>query len=141
MSKILEKVIHTRLYKFLTVNNILSDKQFGFRPSHSTIDAVCKFTSDTLKSLENKESTMAVLLDLSKAFDTIDHNILLSKLSHYGIRGLALDWFRSYLTGRKQFVSYNDSESDNFYVTCGIPQGSVLGPVFSLSTPMTSRGQ
>ena len=79
--------------------------------------------------LENKETTMAVFLDLSKAFDTIDHNILLAKLGHYGIRGIAVEWFRNYLTNRTQFVTYRDTKSQLRDVTCGVPQGSVLGPL------------
>ncbi len=105
ISKILEKVAHHNLYNFVSVNDI-----FLWKPKHSTSDAVCLFTSDIMTSLENKKSTMAVLLDLSKAFDTIDHVILLSKLSHYGVRGVALDWFRSYLSNRSQFVSYCNNQ-------------------------------
>ena len=72
---------------------------------------------------------MATVLDLSKAFDTIDHRILMNKLQFYGIRGIALDWFKSYLSGRQQFVSYDDIKSVYHDVTCGVPQGSVLGPL------------
>ncbi len=129
ISKILEKVVHNRLYKFLSINDILFENQFGFRPGHSTSDAICKFTSDIMTSLENKRSTLAVLLDLSKAFDTIDHGILLQKLSHYGVRGIALDWFRSYLSNRTQFVEYCNIQSTSQTITCGVPQGSVLGPL------------
>ena len=129
ISKVLEKIVHSRLYKFLTNNKILSENQFGFRPSRSTVDAVCKLTSDVLSASETNQYTLAVLLDLSKAFDTINHEILLNKLNHYGIRGVALEWFRSYLTSRRQFVSYHGCTSASQTVTCGVPQGSVLGPL------------
>ena len=84
LSKILEKVVHHRLYTFFTINDILYDNQYGFRPKHSTTDAVLKFTSHIMSVLEDNNTTMAVLLDLFKAFDTIDHGILLNKLAHYG---------------------------------------------------------
>ena len=103
--------------------------QYGFQPQRSTIDAIAKFTSNVALSTENKDTTMAVFLDLSKAFDTIDHNILLDKLNYYGIRGLALEWFRNYLSDRTQFVSYKGNNSGFQNVTCGVPQGSVLGPL------------
>ena len=86
LSKILEKVVHRRLYHFLEQQNILYTNQFGFRRKHSTIDAVTKFITDVVQSFEHKQSTLAVYLDLSKAFDTMDHNILHNKLEHYGVR-------------------------------------------------------
>jgi len=129
LSKILEKVIHSRLYKFCSTQNILFENQYGFRPNHSTTHAVSKFTTDTMMSMEDKKSTLAVFLDLSKAFDTIDHDILLRKLEHYGVRGVALDWFRNYLSGRTQYVSFRGAKSATYDVNCGVPQGSVLGPL------------
>ena len=129
LSKILEKVIHKRVYYFLMNNAILCNNQYGFRKKHSTIDAIAKFVTDTTMSLDAKDSVLSVFLDLSKAFDTINHNILLQKLHFYGIRGKALDWFRSYLSNRKQFVFYNGHSSIADMVECGVPQGSVLGPL------------
>ena len=103
--------------------------QYGFRPRHSTTQAVNELVDDIATSFENKKHTLSVFLDLSKAFDTIDHDILLKKLEWYGVRGLALEWFRSYLTNRKQYVQYKDSKSSTNIIPCGVPQGSVLGPL------------
>jgi len=129
LSKILEKLVHQRLYKCMCKYDVLFNNQYGFRSQHSTVDAVAKFTSDVMTSLEDKLLTVGVFLDLSKAFDTINHDILLKKLAHYGVRGVALEWFRDYLSNRIQFVSYCGVQSDNRNVTCGVPQGSVLGPL------------
>ena len=108
---------------------MLYDNQFGLRRKHTTIDAVIKFVTDTCTSLDDNESTLAVYVYLSNAFDTIDHSILLNKLEFYGIRGQALDWFSSYLHTRKQFVHYMGSDSHTGAIKCGVPQGSVLGPL------------
>ena len=129
ISKILEKVVHKRLYSFMTKCNILYDRQYGFRPKRSTTDAIVEFMSDVLPSLDNKGSCLSVFLDLSKAFDTINHSILLNKLEHYGVRGLALGWFRSYLEQRRQYVNYRDVQSTTQSLEYGVPQGSVLGPL------------
>ena len=129
ISKILEKVIHKRLYNFLTSNEVLYLSQYGFRPKHSTVHAVTELMYNVLTALENDDYTLSVFLDLSKAFDTIDHSILLKKLDFYGIRGVALNWFRSYLLNRQQLVKLNKTESNTMVVTCGVPQGSVLGPL------------
>ena len=127
ISKNLEKIIHQRIYGF--IENILYNSQYGFRPNHSTINALTEFTSEILNSTENKLTSIAVYLDLSKAFDTLDYNILLRKLHHYGIRGIALDWFRSYLTDRKMYVDYKGITSKEHNINYGVPQGSVLGPL------------
>ena len=128
-SKIFEKVVHKRLYKFLEKYDILYGSQYGFREGHSTLNAVTEFVSDVLKGFNDRKMTLSVFLDLSKAFDTIDHDILLHKLNYYGIRGLALEWFKSYLYQRKQFVQYKNFDSETLQIECGVPQGSVLGPL------------
>lgn len=128
-SKILEKVVHSRVYNFFTYFNMLSHNQFGFQKNHSTIDALTRFINDTTDSLDRGSSMLAVYIDLSRAFDTLNHEILLQKLELYGIRGVALEWFRSYLTDRKQYIEYNNVTSDTHTVLSGIPQGSVLGPL------------
>jgi hypothetical protein len=129
ISKKLEKIIHKRLYSFLDKNEVFYPNQFGFRPHHTTTDAVTVFCNDTLRSFDNHETTIGVFLDLSKAFDTIDHKILIDKLFYYGIRGVALEWFRSYLLNRNQYVQYNNVTSQTQSISCGVPQGSVLGPL------------
>jgi hypothetical protein len=133
ISKILEKLIHKRIYSFLNHQQILSDRQFGFRPKLSTSDAICTFLTDTYTHLNSQHMTIAAFLDLSKAFDTIKHSILFHKLENYGIRGTSLKLIKSYLTNRSQYCTVNYTAS-----TCiqtppyGVPQGSVLGPLLFL---------
>ena len=128
-SKIYEKVIFTRLVTFCERNNIISQCQYGFRSNHSTCMALMDLYNKVSTSIENNEFAIGLFLDLSKAFDTLDHTVLLSKLSHYGIRGLCLEWFRSYLSEREQCVYYNGSQSSMKVANCGVPQGSILGPL------------
>ena len=113
-------------------HNILYNKQFGFRSSYSTIYAVLSILDNIHKAIENKFFSCGIFLDLSKDFDYVDHNILLHKLNHYGIRGLSLDWFTSYLSDRRQFVSLGCIDSDVHTISYGVPQGSVLGPLLFL---------
>ena len=129
LSKVLEKVMHKRLYRYLDQNNLLYCSQYGFRTSHSTINAITELYTQVIKGFEERKFTLCVFLDLSKAFDTIDHKTLLDKLHNYGIRGTALEWFRSYLSNRKQYVIYNNHKSDILDIKYGVPQGSVLGPL------------
>ena len=129
LSKVLEKVVHKRLYSFMSKKQIFFESQYGFRDKHSTTDAITELCSNILYGFDKKESTLAVFLDLSKAFDTIDHKILLNKLEYYGIHGTPLQWFKSYLSNRKQFVEYNKFNSKICTIDCGVPQGSVLGPL------------
>ena len=129
VSKLLEKVVHKRIYHFMSSQDAFYKSQYGFRPKHSTINAVSELIHNTLHAFEENCDTVAAFLDLSKAFDTIDHKLLLHKLEHYGIRGIALKWFKSYLTNRKQYVHVNGVDSVIMDINCGVPQGSVLGPL------------
>ena len=118
--------------KFFFNHNIFSDFQFGFREKHSTIHAILTFIHKAATAIDNHYHTIGIFLDLSKAFDTITHNILLQKLFHYGVRGKALEWFRDYLSNRKQFVLLNGEQSSMQNLECGVPQGSLLGPLLFL---------
>lgn len=129
MSKILEKVVSTQLCSFLQTNNIFEVFQSGFRAHHSTETALVKITNDLLLAADRGCVSLLVLLDLSAAFYTIDHNILINRLKSTGVQGQALQWFKSYLTDRYQFVNINVQPSQVSSVKYGVPQGSVLGPL------------
>ena len=124
--------MYTRLYKFLTIHNSICELQFGFRAIYSTNHALISLTEDIRNALDNNNFVGGVFIDLQKAFDTVDHEILLCKLNHYGIRGKANDWFRSYLTDRKQYVSINGFISNEKVMKFGVSHGSVLGPLLFL---------
>ena len=132
IEKILEKLMYKRLYAFLDYNNIIYDLQFGFRQQYSTSHALINITENISKALDDGNIGCGVFVDLQKAFDTVDHQILLAKLNHYGIRGVSNDWFKSYLSNRSQYVSINGYESGLAAINCGVPQGSVLGPLLFL---------
>ena len=105
----------------------ISYAQFGFRECHLTSHAI--IIDKITNNLDASCTTVGLFLDLSKVFDTVNHNILLSKLDYYGIRGTALEWFRSYLSNRQQFVSVSGIQSQSSTISCGVPQGSILGPL------------
>ena len=118
--------MHQRLYKFLESFEILYPLQFGFRKKHSTSHSLLSLTASIKQSIDSGNIGCGIFLDLQKAFDTVNHKILSDKLEHYGIRGNALKWFQSYLSGRTQYVTVNGHVSDPLPITYGVPQGSVL---------------
>ena len=131
-SKILERIMYNRLYNFLRENNILYEKQFGFQNSHSTDHAIIQLIDEISKSFEKNEYTLGVFIDLSKAFDTVDHQILLGKLSNYGIRNTNYKWFKSYLTNRNQFVPYDQKKKLKWQLlNVGYPKGLYLDHYYS----------
>ena len=131
-NKILEKLMYKRLYNYTIQKQILYSRQFGFRASFSTSHALLSTIDKIQAAIDNHDYTCGIFIDLSKAFDTVDHEILLNKLECYGVRGHVKDWFSSYLSNRKQFVCVNHITSDEMTISCGVPQGSVLGPLLFL---------
>ena len=131
-AKIFEKVIYRRLHSFFSATNTIYDKQFGFRKNHCTSHAVNYSINHILSEIESKNHVIGIFIDLSKAFDTIDHEKLLDKLENYGIRGVCLNLLRSYLKDRVQITNFQKTESDARFVEYGVPQGSVLGPLLFL---------
>ena len=132
LSKVFERLFQSRLSAFLSITNFLSPSQFGFRNGHTTIDAIAKLVADTLLGFDNGRFTVAVLLDVSKAFDSLDHQILLHKLNGAGVYGNAFRWLESYLSNRKQVTIFRDTVSAQAQLCCGVPQGSILGPLLFL---------
>ena len=127
LSKILERAVHSQLYEYLNSNNFLSNMQFGFRQKRLMVSALTNFTDEILHNMEKGKFCGVVFLDLRKAFDTVDHEILVTKLSKLGINQSTLQWFQSYLSNRKQRTSCGNELSDSLPITVGVPQGSILG--------------
>ena len=132
ISKVVERIVFNQMYTYFSENNLLYDSQHGFRTQHSTETASLEFLDRIHSALDNGYTPLTLFLDLSKAFDTLDHNILLEKLEYYGISGKEHSWFRSYLTNRKQFTVYSNNNSDFLPLNTGVPQGSILGPLLFL---------
>ena len=136
ISKVLEKLVYKRVYRFLNNTKQIYNSQYGFRSNHSCENAITELISTIIKNLEDQKHTVALFLDLSKAFDTLEHDLLLQKLDKYGIRGMCLNWFKSYLNGHKMRAKCNmngrNVYSEEHVLKFGTPQGSCLGPLLFL---------
>ena len=129
LSKVFEKIIFNQTYSHFDDHNLFFGNQYGFRKKHSTELAVLEVIDRITNQLDKGQTPMNIYLDLSKAFDTLDHDILINKLQYYGVHGSALRLFKNYLTERKQYVIYNETPSELGSITTGVPQGSILGPL------------
>ena len=131
-SKIMERLIYNQFIEFINEQKILSELQFGFQKNKSTEQAITSIISNITNSLSNKHSSYCIFLDFAKAFDTVNHQILIEKLKYYGVDGTTLDLFKSYLSNRSQVVEVNGKISDKGTIKHGVPQGSILGPLLFL---------
>ena len=131
-SKIMERLIYNKIFEFLVRYQILFKSQYGFRTGHNTTHATIDFLETIEQALEKDEFAIEIFCDLSKAFDTLNHDVLLEKLHHYGIRGTANKWLKSYLSNRVQYVEWHNCKSGRLPITVGVPQGSIWGPLLFL---------
>ena len=132
MVKVFKRIVYDQLYRYLTENKLLCCYQSGFRTLHSTVTALIEATDSWSLNVDRGFVNAVVFLDLKKAFDTLNHAILLSKLQAYGIRDSANQWFCSYLRNRMQTCLVNCNKSSETYLPCGVPQGTILGPLLFL---------
>lgn len=129
ISKILEKMVLSQLQSFLDIHGILENFQSGFKAFHSTESALLRIFNDILLTIDSGDAAVLMLLDLTAAFDIVDHATLICRLKHcVGIRGAALEWFKSYLSERSFLVRLGNSQSSRYPLSCGVPQGSILRP-------------
>ena len=131
-SKCLEGTVYNRLINFLNKFNTLSNNQYGFRKNHSTAYALIQLYDKLSDATDQGKVTLGLFIDLSKALNTVNRDILLVKLEFYGVRGVALPWFKSYLSCKTPFAQYNGFNSSSKYIKYGVPQGSILGPLLFL---------
>ena len=132
VSKVFERVMHNQLHKYFNEQNLYYNSQYGFRTMHSTELATLEMIDRVMTSMDNNQIPINIYLDLSKAFDTLDHDILLCKLQYYGIRNESLQLFKSYLSNRYQYTEIENITSESSLITTGVPQGSILGPLLFL---------
>ena len=132
IDKILETIVYNQLYKFFEDNQLVYNLQFGFRQNHSTTHALIYLTEKIREQIDSEKYGCGIFVGFQKAFDTVDHIILTQKLNYYGVRGKANNWFSSYLKNRTQFVTFNGFNSELKEINCGVPQGSILGPLLFL---------
>ena len=132
IAKVFERIVYDQLYSFLANEEIITNQQSGFRSLHSTVTALLEATDSWALDIDRGNVNAVVFLDLKKAFDTVDHDVLLGKLSLYGIQESAYDWFESYLNNRTQKCVVNGSLSKVCSLGCGVPQGTILGPLLFL---------
>ena len=130
ISKVFERVIHDQMYEYFNQFNLLAEQQYGFRKQHSTEYAAIKLIDHVSKEMEAGKTPTSVYIDLSKAFDTLTFEVLLYKLKYYGVTDTAFDLLKSYLTNRKQYVVFDSCQSEQVEIYTGVPQGSILGPLF-----------
>lgn len=130
--KIFERIVYIRLLNFLEKHDIIYEHQYGFLPKKSASHALISFVNKIIDAFENNKLSFGIFLDFSKAFDTLDHNILMFKLHHYGIHGIGYHWFNDYLSNRSQYVNISNVNSHMCSIKTGVPQGSILGPLLFL---------